>query len=92
MTAVDDILSRIPLTDLAKRMPVILSTRTGAGPVLQQTYGFPGSETDLVRRGALRVALTAPAFAEQIKNVIPRSRAARWCSGRPGPGRTSGGS
>lgn len=39
--------------DLAARMPVILSTRVAAGPVLQASYGFPGSEMDLLSRGVI---------------------------------------
>jgi L-asparaginase len=36
---------------LAARMPVVLASRIGAGPVLTHTYGAPGSETDLRNRG-----------------------------------------
>ena len=36
---------------LAARMPVVLASRIGAGPVLTHTYGAPGSETDLRQRG-----------------------------------------
>lgn len=42
-----------PLTALAARMPVVLASRTGAGPVLSTTYRGPGSEHGLLARGLL---------------------------------------
>jgi L-asparaginase len=42
-----------PLADLAARMPVVLATRVSAGPVLAETYAFPGSESDLLSRGLI---------------------------------------
>jgi len=41
------------LGDLAARMPVVLSTRVAAGPVLRAAYAFPGSEKDLLSRGLI---------------------------------------
>ncbi|TFW03171.1 asparaginase [Oxalobacteraceae bacterium OM1] len=38
---------------LAAVMPVVLSTRVASGPVFQRTYGFKGSEMDLIARGAI---------------------------------------
>ncbi|WP_110240050.1 asparaginase [Nocardioides gilvus] len=41
------------LSRLVEQMPVLLASRTGAGEVLTQTYGYPGGEIDLRARGLL---------------------------------------
>jgi L-asparaginase len=41
------------LQALADVMPVILGSRVAGGPVFHSTYGFPGSERDLLARGLI---------------------------------------
>jgi len=45
---------------IAKKIPVIIATRTGSGPTAQSSYGFIGSEMDLIRRGALMAGFLCP--------------------------------
>lgn len=45
----------VPLVGrLAGQMPVVLASRAGAGEVLAHTYGFPGSEIELIDLGVIR--------------------------------------
>ncbi len=38
---------------LALKMPVVLTSRTGGGPVLTSTYGYKGGEMDMIERGII---------------------------------------
>lgn len=39
------------LGELASKIPVVLSSRSMTGPVFTSTYGYPGAEIDLIKRG-----------------------------------------
>lgn len=59
-----------PLEDLAASMPVVLASRTFAGPILRHTYSYPGGEIDLVRRGLISAGAVDAVHARILLRVL----------------------
>ena len=65
------------LEDFAGKMPVVLASRTGSGEVLRSTYGFPGSEVDLLERGLIYAGPLDGPKARLLLTLLLRSGATR---------------
>jgi L-asparaginase len=65
------------LEDLASRMPVVLASRTGGGEVLRSTYGFVGSEIDLLDRGLIYASHLDGRKARLLLTLLLRSGATK---------------
>jgi L-asparaginase len=66
-----------PLESLANEMPVVLASRTGSGEVHRETYGFTGSESDLLERGLINAGMLDGPKARLFLSLLLRSRASK---------------
>jgi L-asparaginase len=66
-----------PLESLADEMPVVLASRTGSGEVHRETYGFTGSESDLLERGLINAGMLDGPKARLFLSLLLRSRASK---------------
>ena len=66
-----------PLESLADEMPVVLASRTGSGEVHRETYGFTGSESDLLDRGLINAGMLDGPKARLFLSLLLRSGASK---------------
>jgi L-asparaginase len=62
------------LGELAAKMPVVLASRSMTGPVFTRTYGYPGAEIDLIKRGLIPSGYLSGLKARLLLSLVMRDR------------------
>jgi len=60
--------------DLAAKIPVVLASRAMTGPVFTKTYGYPGAEIDLIKRGVQPAGYLSGLKARLLLGLVLRSK------------------
>jgi L-asparaginase len=58
------------LAEVAAQIPVVITSRTNAGEGLRSTYGYPGSEIDLISRGLVSAVSLDTAHATVLLRLL----------------------
>lgn len=58
--------------ELAARVPVVLASRSMTGPVFTSTYGYPGAEIDLIKRGVVPAGYLSGLKARLLLGLVLR--------------------
>jgi L-asparaginase len=66
-----------PIAEMSARIPVVMASRTRSGPTLTATYGFPGSEQDLLRAGVIPAGSLTSIKARLLLLLLLRAGADR---------------
>jgi len=64
--------------DIAKHIPVILSSRCTGGAVLEATYGYKGAEMDLIQRGLIPAGNLKSRKARHLLSLLLADRPSQW--------------
>jgi L-asparaginase len=65
------------LEQLARRIPVVLASRTGSGEMLLNTYAFRGSESDLLSRGLISAGVLSGPKARILLSLLLHTTSSR---------------
>ena len=57
---------------VAAKIPVVLASRLTTGPVFTQTYGYDGSEIDLIKRGVIPAGYLSGLKARLLLGLVLR--------------------